>query len=166
MKVIFLDIDGVLNNDHTKERFEGYVFVSDDKILLLKEIVDKTKAKIVLSSTWRRGWYCKEHIEKPTSSHLQDIRLFDALVDKLKTFQIELLDYTEEFGRRGDEIDLWLKQWHGEPIESFVILDDMSGADLQPHSRYLIQTEFWDGLMPNHVEKAIKILNENCKDKD
>ena len=80
MKVIFLDIDGVLNSLDCKEKIEGYLFVEDKKIALLKELIDATGAKIVLSSTWRRGWYCKEYIEKPTSSDLQDIRLFDALV--------------------------------------------------------------------------------------
>ena len=32
MKVIFLDIDGVLNNMNTRETFEDFIFVSDDKI--------------------------------------------------------------------------------------------------------------------------------------
>lgn len=160
MKVIFLDIDGVLNNDRTKERFEGYVFVSDDKVLLLKEIIDQTGAKIVLSSTWRRGWECKERVAEPSSSDLQDIRLFDALVNKLKEYDIELLSYTEDFGRRGEEITLWLKNWTGEPVESYAILDDMEGAEMRPHTSYLVQTGFWGGLMPKHVQKAIKLLND------
>lgn len=42
MKVIFLDIDGVLNNDRTKEVVAGYTFVDEDKIVLLKEILDQT----------------------------------------------------------------------------------------------------------------------------
>ncbi len=160
MKIIFLDIDGVLNNDHTKERFEHLVFISDDKVSLLKELIDNTGAKIVLSSTWRRGWECKERIWEPTSSDLADIRLFDALVDKLREYDIELLSHTKDFSNcRGEEIDLWLKEWGGEPIESYVILDDMDGIELRPHSKYLVQTSFWDGLMLNHVKKAIKILN-------
>lgn len=159
MKVIFLDIDGVLNNDYTKECVAGYTFVDDEKILLLKEIIDQTGAKIVLSSTWRRGWECKEQITEPTPSDVQDIRLFDALVEKLKEYDIELMSYTEDFGLRGEEIDKWLSEWRGELIESFIILDDMGGAQLRPHSRFLVQTGFRDGLMPNHVHKAIKLLN-------
>lgn len=161
MKIIFLDIDGVLNNDHTKERFEHLVFVSDEKILLLKELVDKTGAKIVLSSTWRRGWECKDRIQMPTPSDLADIRLFDALVNKLKEYGIELMSYTEDFATRGAEIDKWLSDWQGEPIEAYVILDDMSSTELQPHSHNLIQTGFWDGLLPKHVKKAVEILNGN-----
>ena len=32
MKVIFLDIDGVLNNTSTEETFEDYYFVEDEKV--------------------------------------------------------------------------------------------------------------------------------------
>ena len=61
MKVIFLDIDGVLNTSQTfieidnefiktgKRRIE----IDLDRVELLKEIVDATGAVIVLSSSWR-----------------------------------------------------------------------------------------------------------------
>lgn len=55
-KIIFLDIDGVLNSadhlDHTKH-CNGYSDISPKKVKLLKKIVDRTGAEIVLSSTWR-----------------------------------------------------------------------------------------------------------------
>ncbi len=161
MKVIFLDVDGVLNSLDTKETIEGYIFVSDDKIELLKEIIVQTGAKVVLSSTWRRGWYCKEHIEQPNESDRQDIRMFDALCEKLHEFNIELLDYTGDFGPRGQEIDAWLKAWQGEPIEAYVILDDMRGTELRPHARYLVQTSLGGGMTEKHVQRAIKLLNTN-----
>ena len=47
-KVIFLDIDGVLNS--TKTLYED-ISLEDDLILNLKELVDKTGAKIILSSS-------------------------------------------------------------------------------------------------------------------
>jgi HAD domain in Swiss Army Knife RNA repair proteins len=53
MKIIFLDIDGVLNCRRTPNpRKFPYVI---DPILLgrLKDVVEKTQSKIVLSSTWR-----------------------------------------------------------------------------------------------------------------
>lgn len=49
MKVIFLDIDGVLNNNSDRE-------ISSDKLKLLSELVSKTGADVVLSSSWRYGW--------------------------------------------------------------------------------------------------------------
>ena len=42
MKVIFLDIDGVLN-------YNGSSFLSEDKIVLLRDILRRTGAKLVLS---------------------------------------------------------------------------------------------------------------------
>ena len=49
MKIIFLDIDGVLNTNSNKE-------ISNDKLKLLSELVSKTGAEIVLSSSWRNWW--------------------------------------------------------------------------------------------------------------
>ena len=49
MKVIFLDIDGVLNTNSDKE-------ISNDKLKLLSELVSKTGADVVLSSSWRNWW--------------------------------------------------------------------------------------------------------------
>lgn len=159
MKVIFLDIDGTLNNDSTKERFEGLIFLEDEKIQLLKELIGQTGAKIVLTSTWRRGWYLKDHMPNLNESDLADIRLFEALEKKLAEHGITLLSYTDDFGLRGEEIDAWLKQWQGESIESYVILDDMDDKEMCPHAQHLVQTTFWDGLLPEDVQKAVLILN-------
>lgn len=158
MKLIFLDIDGVLNNDSTKVSFEGYTFVDDDKIILLKEILDQTGAKIVLSSTWRRGWCCYDNSLYEKASEREDIRLYNALKSKLLEYGIELMSYTEDFGTRGEEIDKWLSDWQGEPVESFIILDDMGGAEMDPHSLRLVQTVFRYGLTPEHVQQAICLL--------
>ena len=49
IKVIFLDIDSVLNTNSDRE-------ISNDKLKLLSELVSKTGADVVLSSSWRYGW--------------------------------------------------------------------------------------------------------------
>ena len=56
MKIIFLDVDGVLNCKSSKSRCGGFLGIDDSKVKLLKEIIDITGAKIVLSSSWRYGW--------------------------------------------------------------------------------------------------------------
>lgn len=156
MKVIFLDVDGVLNNTHTRETVEDYIFVSDDKILLLKQLIDKTDAKIVLSSSWRKGWRFKEN--NPHCAN-EDVRLFNALEFKLKEYGIELMSYTKHLWHRGKEIADWLEKWDGETIESFVILDDMNEEDLLPHSKRLVQTNISEGLTENHINQVIQMLN-------
>lgn len=53
MKVIFLDIDGVLNCDKTRNP-RKLPYVVDKKLLArLKKLLQRTGAKVVLSSTWR-----------------------------------------------------------------------------------------------------------------
>ncbi len=156
MKILFLDVDGVLNCKHTKESFAGYVFVSDDKIRLLKRIIEATDAQIVLSSSWREGWFYKDHAPHTTSTELD---LFEALQDKLLDYDIEMLDYTAELGHRGLEIDAWLKGCVDEEIKAYVILDDMDEAELVPHSSHLVQTDFYEGLTEKDVIMAIEMLN-------
>ena len=56
MKIIFLDIDGVLNCRNSKSSCFGIMGVDNIKVEVLKSIVDKSGAKIVLISSWRIGW--------------------------------------------------------------------------------------------------------------
>src|SRR5574344_2699208 len=121
MKVIFLDIDGVLNHNGCRNLEMGYYFVEDDLILKLKKIVDDTGAKVVLSSTWREGWNDLRY-----GINTIEARLFKKLNHKLSNYGITFISKTPilENGYRGEEIDLWLHNWKGEPIDSFVILDD------------------------------------------
>lgn len=54
MRVIFLDIDGVLttysyHNPDTNN-------INPDKVQILSQIVKRTGAKIVLTSTWKMGY--------------------------------------------------------------------------------------------------------------
>lgn len=69
MKVIFLDVDGVLNSRDwlVNNRVRTENSVNQEKVKLLMEIVQKTNAEVVLSSTWR---YIPEH---PMFMHLTDI---------------------------------------------------------------------------------------------
>jgi hypothetical protein len=64
MKVIFLDIDGVLNCSKTPNP-RKLPYIVDQKILArLKKLLGRTGAKVVLSSTWRIdpvGCYAARH---------------------------------------------------------------------------------------------------------
>ncbi len=51
MKVIFLDIDGVLKDDHYDAEFQDECFER------LKRIVDATSAIIILTSSWRINYW-------------------------------------------------------------------------------------------------------------
>lgn len=155
MKVIFLDIDGVLNFKDCNAIFDGYYFVSDEKLKLLKEIIDCTGAKIVLSSSWKNGW-----MQEDMGISSEESKRFIALEEKMNEFRISLFSKTPNTnsGYRGDEIKLWLESWDGEKVTEFVIIDDMD--DMKPFLDKLVRTSFLKGgLQHEHVEKAIKILN-------
>jgi hypothetical protein len=159
MKIIFLDVDGVLNCSSTKEQLDAFIFVEDKKIELLKQLVECTGAKIVLSSTWRHGWSDLEH-----GLETRDAQHFIALREKLREYEIELFDYTPitngAMDRRGEEIRLWMEKHPEGTIEAMVVLDDLNGVYIRPYAKYLVRTSFAKGLEPKHVELAVKVLNK------
>jgi len=59
MRVLFLDVDGVLNHHDTKERhiFGGRSFVGLDRacVARLHRVLTATGAKVVISSSWRKS---------------------------------------------------------------------------------------------------------------
>lgn len=161
MKVIFLDIDGVLNHKGCKEKIDDCYFVEEPLIMNLVNLIDATGAKIVLSSTWRLGW-----LEMDSGLDTREVRHFKALRDKLEDFGIEFLSHTpimtpnNDMRERGKEITSWLEHWGGEEIENYVILDDLEPWYLQPHLDKLVHTNFSDGLTAQNVREAIIILNQ------
>lgn len=155
MKVIFLDIDGVLNCQSSKSHCGIFVGIDDSKVKRLRKIVDATGSEIVLSSSWRHHWW------KGVCNH-KDGKYIN---NKLRREQLRILDKTGEdpFNRRPNEIYDWLKD---KTIESFVILDDEDFCWGYFRDNW-VQTEFYNdngGLQDEHVEKAIAILNASSKE--
>jgi hypothetical protein len=164
MKIIFLDIDGVLNsneyyNSLSNEEKHGYEYDIDiEKVKLLKEIVDATGAEIVLSSTWRM---LREIDGEPA------LAMFIHLENILKEYGMEIKDYTPVISNnRPLEICTWILSNEKE-VESYVSLDDdFTKEEYEDVGLVgcLVQTHYWrspGGLQREHVEQAIKILNEN-----
>lgn len=159
IKVIFLDIDGVLNTYFTKEYTKmGAIFIEEKKVEILKKIIEQSDAKIVLSSTWRMGW---EHIEhgKSDTWYAKD---FIELKDKLQELGVILYDKTQVLDstmrRRGKEIELYLKSRND--IDGYAILDDLGGRWLRPCSSHLVQTSEYRGLEEKHIKTVLKMLNK------
>lgn len=83
MKVIFLDVEGVLNTRETYEmayRLHGYTTMIDLELDMyrldyLKQIIDETGAKIVLSSSFRH-FFVKEN-DKVFPTSLKGKKLYD-----------------------------------------------------------------------------------------
>jgi hypothetical protein len=68
MKVLFLDVDGVLNCSTTRNP-RHFPYVVDQRLLTrLQKLLDRTGAKVVLSSTWRLdpvGLFAAKHSGVP-----------------------------------------------------------------------------------------------------
>ena len=70
MKVIFLDVDGVLNSDEyfnnikNKETTDIESEIDINTIVDLKKAIDETGASVVLSSSWRYNKYYFENLKQ------------------------------------------------------------------------------------------------------
>lgn len=190
MKIIFLDIDGVLNHEKwyrkrqelkggmdQKEWSDHYPFYEFDpeSVERLNKIIDATGAKVVVSSTWRHGRRVVDLQEI-----LDKVGFIGEVIDTTPSLNArigqEAAGYTVP---RGCEIDWWLKSkkfqrinWSQEKqleflekseVQNYVILDDDSDM-LYPQREHFVQTTWKDGLNDNHTNKCIKILNKTLID--
>ncbi len=167
MKVIFLDMDGVLNNDTFLDdacRREPHVMpmnrwpgghIDPTNVLELDRLVVATGARLVLSSAWR--------------GHIELVELHTLLADRgysgrdfysqtPRLYNENMSDHTHII--RGREIQAWLDQPHPLSIESYVVLDDMGPHEFSnlPPAR-LVQTDPLVGLTAANVKRAIRVLN-------
>jgi hypothetical protein len=160
LKIIFLDIDGVLNCSTTKDKCLFYTGVEDKKIGYLKQIVDATKAKIVLVSTWRYTWYKEPNLKSQQdelATYLddrlakQDLSIFDKIDDEAINRGEGILDYISKLKQQDIDVD------------DFAILDDEFSDYMSARLlRYLVQTSYKaGGLKQKHISKAIDILYRN-----
>lgn len=142
MKVIFLDVDGVLITAATCRK--GHGIVDPTCVAAINELVAQTGAVIVLSSCWRIG---RTRIE---------------ICDMLSTWgiQAQVLDKTPHDWnvKRGTEIQAWLDE-HKErrdDVEAFVIIDDDS--DMEHLLPKLVRTDFANGFTVAHIPAALELL--------
>lgn len=150
-KLLFLDVDGVLNNAGII-RQHGHLGLGCKQLSLLKVITAATCCEIVLASTWR---------------------LLDEHRDALKAaFEEHLIphwiDVTPDLGyvKRCDEILSWLVGY--DQPSRVVILDDDADAALvkyPPRVQELlfVKTDFNDGLTLDHAEAVLEFMKEDCK---
>lgn len=149
-KIIFLDVDGVLNSEETG--FGGF-FPMDKKIdksdtkwgdvlvNRVRRIVEATGADIVISSTWRRYF---------------DIPKFKEMFALYGWDKVPIVDMTPKLHQgRGIEVNAWLNK---HIVDRYLILDDVDQflIDQKP---FYVQTSIMTGITENDVKRAINILN-------
>jgi hypothetical protein len=164
-KVIFLDIDGVLNTKwgytqmdrNTPKDKYGYAF-DPNAVANLKKIVDETGADIVISSSWKSFGF----------SGLEDMWQDRGLPGKLigitpNSVSDEMLlnadlDHIELFSIRGMEIKEWLDK-HGKNVSHYVIIDDVDNF-LSSQKSHFVQTDPEVGITESDVKKVVRLLNK------
>ena len=162
-KIIFLDIDGVLNSDEYLEALPPVSTELDDidesKVQLLKEIVERTGAQIVLSSSWRKMTHNNDNIEIGN-------KVYKYLIDTLNKYDLSIISETPILNHcRPKEIIAWIDENIGYDRIMFVSLDDDYSEERYKEygiEECLIKTSFYGkngGLQREHVEQAVSILN-------
>lgn len=156
MKVLFLDIDGVLNSRQSVEmqrRIESNrrlpTYIGEDCFCpvaisnlncLMEEV---TNLRIVISSTWR------------IFHTLDCIRYGLNLAGFLYAHKIYGVTPHNRMSCRGKEIEAWLDV-HGDPLEvgSFAILDDSS--DMGEYSGHLVKTNYSIGFSMIELDEVVQ----------
>lgn len=140
---LFLDIDGVCNNTINETYFDSYNMAN------VKTLVDLLKARVVLSSDWRRN---------PQNMAVARSELLGIGLDIFDTTPI--LNPPMSFGFRSEEIRKWLSQ---EEWDRAVIIDDMPKEDVDPKIKSVLfyRTDYHFGLTEEDVDKIIRIYHGN-----
>lgn len=176
--VLFLDIDGVLNNFSNRETFLPIdssgnrleTRLSKDAINLVNHICDETGAKVVISSSWREFDISTVSDNRKKNGDFLDLRAFLRKIGLTAEFHedwrtplsIEIDNRWSMIIRgftRGTEIQKWVEK-HPE-ISNFVILDDVDpilefGKDQREH--HLVHVNPICGLTDENAKLSIKIL--------
>ena len=161
-KVIFLDIDGVLNPKwwERKEKADRFGCLFDAKTVAnLAKIVEETEAEIVVSSSWKlMGLQTLQDMWKErklpgniidiTPNYMSDELLLNA---GMSDSDIDSLDI------RGIEIKGWLVL-HGADVSNYVIIDDMDDI-LSEQQSHFVQTDPEFGITNDDVKKVVHLLN-------
>jgi hypothetical protein len=188
---IFLDLDGVLNSMAFYQRRVdngGWLAggrpeneIDPQAVGLLDKIVQASRAKIVISSSWRKAYSLteiREAIHNATKGEYPAVT--ESIIDETPHW-VEMHErpahWQQASYQRGFEIAKWLVDNTSAPenkeftltvemhehvpdrpqLDGFVILDDDSDmAWLQEH---FVKTEHDTGLLPEHIEKVLKVLS-------
>jgi len=156
---IFLDIDGVLDIFSSKREIQELL---PQAVQNLKDLVDRTKAEVVIISDWRYGSMrfrekaCERGYEKIIPN-------WDNLVATFEKAGIQIKDVTpwdDSIANRTGEIKRYLEEhpW----IKRYVILDDCFGDTYESDKeiqKHLVFVDALKGLQKENLLSACAVMN-------
>ena len=156
MKIIFLDIDGVMCTTScygkgTANKWGSYMF--DQKaVIYLNYIISETGAEIILSSDWRNQYTLHEMRE--IFCHNGVLKGPIGFTPSMKTYKGDNLE-----GGRADEIKAWLEANAWKNDIKWVAIDDLN-MDEWLHPNFVHCPNENEGIKRMGIrDKIIKILN-------
>ena len=143
MKIIFLDLDGVLNNWYHPD------LIDEKNALVLKKILELSKAKIVITSSNKYSFQ-REGQNTVGESFLAK---YLKVLQEMGITPYDLTPYCEE--NKSLEIKIYLKS--NPQVVDFVIIDDEPVClDLL---KYQVLPDLYKGLGPEHIKPVLDILD-------
>lgn len=154
-KILFLDIDGVLNNRASMMMAGVSIFrVHPDCVARLRFLVEHLGVKIVLSSTWRKGgasngrgdgfWRAKDAIVEASGW----VAPFIGVTPDLSSQPTPGGLWSSKC--RGEECNQWVRD-NGQPGDVYVAVDD--DADFETFVGTLVRIAHEPGLTDEDCEK-------------
>ena len=162
MKVLFLDIDGVLNcmmptpsDDHEWVDLDEWRYgLNPQLVARLRFVIANTGCKIVVSSSWRH--------HTSYAPYQPDRNWRDVLAEMLHRTEDEVFagstptDFKN--GQRGIEINQWLES---HPVDAYCVVDD-EVVDILPYvdNSKVVKTDMRYGLTIEDARRIINVLNK------
>lgn len=141
-KVVFLDIDGVLNTPQYVREAQNQKVMNPALVAILRHVVETARATIVISSSWRHEMGGEERIWRVFS---QSGWANPPIVDMLP----------EVPGGRGREIASWLTEHR---VRDFVIVDDVIRDMLPEQQKHIVHCDENRGFTALNAEEALHLL--------
>lgn len=148
---IFFDIDGVLNNKHTRTKAPyDCPGIDHANLSVLKEIARVTSGDLVLISDWRLSFLPGDHMPK----------MADYIT---KRFHKEGLSFAlgstnNNYEMRTQTIKNWIET---HKTEGYIVIDDDESHYPQNNKiqLHLLLVDNKKGLNPKHIKEAIEKMN-------
>lgn len=176
MRIIFLDIDGVLNylpNDPRKsvpnfvpcdERCYG---LNPEKVEYLRQILDYTGAKLVISSSWRHfhdySPYQPNRDWRDVLAEMMGKKSDDIIIGETPSLFAWTMDNNgeSEYTLRGMEIRKWIEEnsyAKSDDVAYCVLDDEVLDITTVINDRFVVQTDRRKGLTVDDAYKVSQIL--------